>query len=122
MNHRPGEDRVNRLGKAAEPVDHRDQDVLDPAALELHQDPLPEGGPFRLGDPEAQHLLLPTGREPQGEVHGLVLDQPFVADLQPQRIEHHGDVDRRERALLPRRTSSQTASVTAEITSGETGT
>ena len=44
-------------------------------------------GALGLLDPQAQHVLLALGVQRQGDVDGLVLDQAFVADLHPQRVE-----------------------------------
>ena len=81
----------NRLGNALQPVDARDQDVLDPAVGEFGHDRQPELRPLVLGDPEPEHLALAVAGDAEGQVHGLVLDGPavLVADLHPQSIKDH---------------------------------
>lgn len=51
------ENGVYGFGKAVEPVDERDQDVIDSPSLELGHHAMPELGSLGLLDPETQHLL-----------------------------------------------------------------
>src|ERR1700747_2986904 len=53
------EDRADRLGKTFEPVDNRDQDVIDAPGLELVHDLEPEFCALGLLDPQPQYLLPP---------------------------------------------------------------
>jgi len=53
-----GEHRGDRLGKALEAIDDRDQDVVDATGFELIDHLEPEFGAFGLFDPEPKHALL----------------------------------------------------------------
>src|SRR5215471_6081134 len=94
-------DRGDRLGKAFEPVDDGDEDVVDAARLELVDDLEPEFGPLGLLDPQPQNVLIAIRIERERYIDGLVLDQALVADLDPQGIEEHHWVNRVERSVLP---------------------
>src|ERR1700747_1856375 len=59
LYHRLREDRTDRLGKTFEPVDNRDQDVIDAPGLELVHDREPEFGDLGLLDTTPQYLLPP---------------------------------------------------------------
>lgn len=75
------EHRCDGLGKALEPVDYGDQDIVDAAGLELVDDLKPELGAFGLLDPEAEDVLLAVRIERQRHIDGLVLDEALVADF-----------------------------------------
>ena len=81
------EHRADRLGKAFEPVDDRDQDVVDAAGFELVHHLQPELGALSLLDPQPQHLLLAFAVEGEGDIDCFVAHQALVADLDPQRVE-----------------------------------
>jgi hypothetical protein len=83
LYHGPGEYRGDRLGKALEPVDHRDQDVLDAAVAQLAHHPQPELRSFGLLDPQTEDFLMARTTYADGEVHRPIADQTFVADLDP---------------------------------------
>src|SRR3974377_2427157 len=53
--------------------------------------------PSACSNPEPEHVLLAVRIERQRHVNGLVLDQTFVADFDPQRIKVHQGIDRLER-------------------------
>ena len=94
-------DRGDRLGKALEPIDHRDQDIVDAPRLQVVDDLEPEFGAFGLLDPQAQNLLLAVRIESQRDIDGLVPDHAFIANLDPQCVEKHHWIDRVERTGLP---------------------
>ena len=94
-------DRGARLGKALEPIDHRDQDIVEATRLQVVDDLEPEFGAFGLLDPQAQNLLLAVRIERQRDIDGLVPDHAFIANLDPQRVEKHYRIDRVERTGLP---------------------
>src|SRR3954469_15339161 len=98
-----GEDGRDRLRKALQAVDDRDQHVLDAPVPQLVHDPQPELGALVLLQPQAQDLLGAVGADAQGDVHGLVADQPLVAHLDPERVEEDQRIDRLERPRLPGR-------------------
>ena len=115
-----GNTAVMASGKPFQAIDDGDQDVLGAAVLDLVHHPQPELGALGLLDPKAQHFLVAGGAHADRQVHGLVLDQPLVADLDPQRIEEHDRVAWLQRPACQAVTSSMTESVTAETRSGET--
>ena len=80
-------DRGDRLGKALEPIDHRDQDIIDATRLQAVDDLEPEFGAFGLLNPQAQNLLLAVRIERQRDIDGLVPDHAFIANLDPQGVE-----------------------------------
>src|SRR5229473_4774930 len=96
-----GKHRGDRLGKALEPIDHRDQDVLGPAVTQLGHHPQPEFRPFSLLDPQPQDFLVARATHPDRQVNRSVVDHAFVADLYPQRVEEHDGVGRFQPAALP---------------------
>jgi hypothetical protein len=106
-------------------IHNREQDVLHPAVPELVHHPEPELGALVLLEPETQDFLAPVGAHAGRDVHSLVTDQAFVADLDPERVEEHQRLGALPQADSSGRTcqaatSSSTASVTALIRSGET--
>ena len=113
---------ADRLGKALQPIDHGDQDVLHAAGLQLVHHLQPELGAFALLDPRPENMFLALAIKRQRHIDRLVADQALVADLHPQRVEEDDGINRVERPVLPSRTSSSTASVTRLIRSGETST
>jgi hypothetical protein len=50
--------RRDRLGKAFEPINDGDEDVIDTARLELVDNLEPELGAFALFDPKSEDVLL----------------------------------------------------------------
>jgi hypothetical protein len=77
----------DRLGKALQPIDDGEQDILGAAGPELVHHAQPELCSFRLLDPEAQHLARAVGQDAQRDVDGLVANEALVADLDPDRVE-----------------------------------
>lgn len=92
---------LSNHGKALQPVDHGDEDVLDAAVAEIVHHLEPELRALGLLDPQAENLLLALRGERQNDVHCLVPHQPVIPDLDPQRVEEHHRVDRVERPVLP---------------------
>ena len=97
-----GEDRLDRLGEALEPVDAADQDVLDAALLEVGQDLHPEFRALGLLEPHAEHVAVAVDGDPERQVAGAALHRPVLADLQHQRVEEDHRVDVLQRPLRPR--------------------
>ena len=56
--------RIDRLGKALQTVDDRDQNVLGAPGLELVYDAQPELGALGLFDPDAENLLGAVRQHP----------------------------------------------------------
>ena len=56
--------------------------------------------PFRL-EPEAEDFLGAIGAHAQRDMHSFVANQPFVADLDPQRVEENQRINCFQRAGLP---------------------
>lgn len=79
------EGRIDRLGKALQPIDNSDEDILDPAIAELGHHREPELGAFILSDPEAKDLALAIACDAKGKIHSLVFDDPavLIPDLHP---------------------------------------
>ena len=88
-------------GKALQAVDDGDQHVLDAAVLQLVHHAQPELGAFVLLEPQPQDLLGAVGAHAERDMHRLVADQPFVADLDPQGVEENQRIGRFQRAGLP---------------------
>src|SRR4029453_7471568 len=100
LHHGVGEYRRDRLWEALETIDHRDQDVAGAAVANLAHHPQPELRPLGLFDPKAQDLLVTRAAHADGQVHRLVLDHPFVADLHSYSVEEHDRVCRLQRPGL----------------------
>jgi len=103
LNRRLRINRANRLRETLQPINHRDQDVVQPTRLQLVHHPKPEFGPLGLFDPKAQHVLLACGVQCQRHVDRLVPDHAFVTHLHPQGVEEHDRINCLERTVLPRR-------------------
>ena len=82
-------------------IDDSEQQVLDVAIAQFVHHPQPELRALVLLQPEAEDLLGAVGAHAQRDVHGLVPDDAFVADLDPQRVEEHQRIDGLERPRLP---------------------
>src|SRR5215212_5332033 len=95
------EHRGDRLREALEAVDDGDQHVFDAAVLDLVHDAQPEFGALVLFQPKPQDFLAAVGAHAKRDVHRLVSDQPFIADLDPQRVKEDQRIDRFQRARLP---------------------
>ena len=54
----PREHALDCVGEARQPVDARDQDVFDAAALEFGEHSQPELGALRFADPQAKKLFV----------------------------------------------------------------
>ena len=79
----------NRIGKPFEAVDDSDQNIFDAAVLQLVHDAQPEFGTLILLEPEAEDFLGAVGTYAQRDMHSLVANQPFVADLDPLRVKEN---------------------------------
>ena len=97
-----GEHGFDRFGEAFEPVDTRDQNVLDAALLEVGEDLHPELRALVGLKPHAEHVALAIDPDRQREIAGTPLDRAAVADLQHQRVQEHDRVDVIQRPRLPR--------------------
>src|SRR5262249_44518761 len=76
-------------------------DVLDTAVFQLVHDAQPEFGALILLEPEAEDFLGAVGAYAQRDMHRLVADQPFIPDLDPQRVKENQRIDLFQRARLP---------------------
>ena len=112
--------RGNRLGKAIQAIDDRDQAIADAEGLHPRTRPGAELRPFGLSDPQPEHAFFAVGIERERNMDSFVADQAVVADFDPQRVEEDDRVNGIERPVLSFRTSSKTASVTRLIRLGET--
>ena len=57
--------------------------------------------PSLSSEPHAEYVALAFDRDAQGEVAGLALHRPALADLEDERIEEDHRVDVVQRSLLP---------------------
>src|ERR1700745_2564635 len=89
-----GKHRGYRLGEALEPVNHRDQDVLDAAAAQFGHYPQPELRTFGLFDPNAENFLVPRATNADRQVSRPVANGALVADFYPDRVEEDDGVSR----------------------------
>jgi hypothetical protein len=96
-----GEDRLDRLGDAFEPVHAADQDVAHAALLELGEHLHPELGALGLLKPHPQHVTLAVDGQAQRQVAGAALHAAALADLEHQRVEEDHRIDVLQRPLLP---------------------
>ena len=71
------------FGKALQAIDDRDENVLDPAGLQLVHDAQPEFGAFGLFEliQMPENLLGAVRQDPERDVDRLVAHEAFVADL-----------------------------------------
>ena len=102
MNHRVRKDRVQRVRQARQPINQRDQDILDAPALQLAEAARPERRAFRLRDPEAEHVFRAVAVHAERQVDGLVPYHTFIANLDAQCIKGDRHVHRLQRPALPR--------------------
>ena len=100
LNDRIGEHGGDRVGEALQAIDHGEEEIFDTAVPELVHHPEPELGAFILLKPQAKHLFRAIGADAQCDMDGLVADHPFIADLDPDRVEEDQRVNRIERSLL----------------------
>jgi len=89
LHRRLRKDGGNRIGKPFEAVDDGDQDIIDTTVLQLVHDAQPEFGTLILLEPEAEDFLGAVGTYAQRDMHSLVANQPFVADLDPLRVKEN---------------------------------
>ena len=75
LNQRLRKHRRDRLRKALQAVDDRDQNVVDASDLQLVHDLEPELRALGLFDPQAQNFLLAIGIESERDIDRLVLDE-----------------------------------------------
>ncbi len=94
-------DRLDGVGESGEPVHAADQHVAHPAVLQLVEDPHPELGALRAGEPQAQKLLLALHVHAQGQVDRAVAHLTVLAALDHDRVQIHDRVDRVQRPRLP---------------------
>ncbi len=83
---RPGENGFDGLGKAFEPIDTGDKNILHAAILALGDDLEPEFGPLGLGDPHTEEFFLPLHCHAQHQVDGFIAHMAIVAHFDHQRI------------------------------------
>ena len=76
LHRRLGEDRLDRLREALEPVDAADQDVLDAALLEIGEDLHPELRALGRLKPHAEHVAVAVDGDPEREVAGAPCTLP----------------------------------------------
>ncbi len=101
LNDAIGKNARNGLGKPLQAVHHGNQDVLGAAVLELIHHLEPELRPLGLLHPKPQDVLLARAGDADGQIHRLVANQAFVADLHPKRVEVNHRVQRLQRPVLP---------------------
>ena len=87
------EDSRDCLGETLETIDYGDQHVLDAAVLDLVHNAQPEFSALVLFEPKPQDFLAAVGAHAERNVDSLISYQPFVADLDPQRVEEDQRVD-----------------------------
>ena len=81
LHGRAGEDRLDRLRKALEPVHAADQDVLHAALLELGEHLHPELGALSVLKPHPEHIALTVNGDPERQIAGLALHAAALPDL-----------------------------------------
>ena len=96
-----GPGRLDRLGKAGEPVAAHDQHVLDAPVGQLGADVRPEGGSLLGLDPDTQDVLDTVHVHPDRDVSRAGGDPVIDADLDPNRVEVDHRVELLQRAALP---------------------
>ena len=101
LNQRLRKHRRDRLRKALQAIDDRDQNVVDAPNFQLVHDLEPELRAFGLFDPQAQNLFLAIGIESERDIDRLVFNEALIADLDPQGVEENDRVDGIERPVLP---------------------
>ena len=89
LQRRGRERRAQRLWNAFEAIGDGDQDVPDPAGLEVVEDLQPKLRALGILDPDPQDLACAIGQHSEGKVDRLIAHHRLVADLHPQRIEEH---------------------------------
>ncbi len=94
-------DRFDCLREPFQPVDTRDQDVLDAALLEIVEDLHPELRALVGLKPHAQDITLTVDPDRHRQVAGTPLDRAAVADLQHQRVEEDDRIDVIQWPCLP---------------------
>jgi hypothetical protein len=90
-----------RFGEAFEAVNNGDEDIVDPARLEVVDNLEPNFAPSVCSIQSPRTVLLAVRIEGKRHIDSLVLDQAFVANLDPQGVEEHNGIDRVERPVLP---------------------
>jgi hypothetical protein len=78
LNFRFRENRVYRLGKARQPFDGRDREILRPMVLKLIYNAKPKLRTFISFRPDAEKLLLAVHPDCQGEGKSLLLDLGII--------------------------------------------
>src|SRR5215210_5261367 len=80
-------DGLDGFRKALESVHAGDEDVRDPAVLQLRHDLQPELRAFSLRHPEAEHFLDAGEVDADDEINGLITDVRPVSDFHLERVE-----------------------------------
>ncbi|MCY1529164.1 hypothetical protein D9M68_642970 [compost metagenome] len=93
--------RRQRFGHAPQAVGDGNEDVIDPAGLQVVEHLHPELGTLGALDPQAQDVARAVGQHAQGQVDGLVAHHRILLDLHTQGIEEDHRVHRLQRARLP---------------------
>ena len=82
---RLGKDCGDRLGKALQPIDDSEENVLNAPVLHLVHDLEPELGAFVLLQPEAENLLGAVGAHAERDMDSLVANEALISDLHADR-------------------------------------
>jgi hypothetical protein len=118
LERRGGEDGRQGLAHALEPIGHRDEDVLAAARLQIGEDLEPEFRPFRLLDPDPQHVARAVREDRQGELDGLTAHGGLVANLTRNASKNTTGYSGSSGRLCHAVTSVTTASVTVQPDAG----
>ncbi|BAK83640.1 hypothetical protein GLX_12280 [Komagataeibacter medellinensis NBRC 3288] len=101
LNAGSGEDRLNGLRKALQPVDYGDQDVLHTPIAQVAEDLGPEFGPFIRLEPQPQNVPCAVRQDRERHEDSLVRDSPITADIDPDRVHEDDRVAGFQRTVLP---------------------
>jgi hypothetical protein len=88
-------------GNPFQPVNARDQDVVDAALLEIGEDLHPELRALVGLEPHAEHFALAVHPDRHRQITRAPLHAAAVTDLEHQRVEEHDRVDVLQRPGLP---------------------
>ena len=93
----------DRFGKALKPIDDGDEDILNPAVLQLVHHREPEFGTPVFGDPRARHLAHAVTADAGSDLNGLVFDPATVGipDLHTQGVEDNDGAHPLQRPAPP---------------------
>ena len=89
------EHRRDTVGQALEPVTYQEEHITHAAVLDLsqHREPELRRLPAAAAGPQAQHVTAALQVDPDRGIEGLVADLA-VADLDHDRVDEHGRIDR----------------------------